>query len=73
VIRPKLSWDGQRQESVSLEDHVDAQDEVVEGLLDAHGACNVLDQPNGEGKTPRQLRGETRRTWKEMEARNQQK
>ncbi|KAL4986302.1 ankyrin repeat-containing domain protein [Aspergillus falconensis] len=73
AMRPRRSWDGQSQEPVSLEDRVDAQNEVVEALLDAHSTCSVLDQPNREGKTPRQLREETRRKWKEMEARNQRK
>lgn len=73
AMRPKRSWDGQRQEPVSLEDRVNAQNKVVEALLDAHGTCSVLDQPNREGKTPRQLREETIRKWKEIEARNQRK
>ncbi|KAL2817883.1 ankyrin repeat-containing domain protein [Aspergillus granulosus] len=73
AIRPNQRWDGQRHKFVSLEDRIDAQNEVVEALLDAHGACNVLNQPNGEVKTPRQLREETIRTWKEMEAHNQRK
>ncbi|KAL5043119.1 hypothetical protein BDW71DRAFT_216544 [Aspergillus fruticulosus] len=73
AMRPRRSWDGQSQKPVSLEDRVDAQNEVVEALLDSHSTCSVLDQPNREGKTPRQLREETRRKWKEMEARNQRK
>ncbi|RDW83615.1 ankyrin repeat domain-containing protein [Aspergillus mulundensis] len=67
AIRPRLSWDCQRQEQVSLGDRVRAQDEVVRALLDVHGTTSVLDQPNGQGKTPRVLREETRRRWEEME------
>ncbi|KAL3471019.1 ankyrin repeat-containing domain protein [Aspergillus californicus] len=73
AMRPMLSWDGQRQEPVLLEDCIDAQNQVIEALLDAHGTCSVLDQPNIEGRTPRQLREETRRKWKEMDARIQRK
>ncbi|KAL4796078.1 ankyrin repeat-containing domain protein [Aspergillus venezuelensis] len=70
AMRPSLSWDGQRQEPVSLSDRINAQDKVVEALLDAQGTDSSLDQPNREGKTPRQLIEETRRRWEEMEARS---
>ncbi|KAL4956394.1 ankyrin repeat-containing domain protein [Aspergillus filifer] len=54
VMRPRLSWDGRRQEPVSLSDCINAQDKVVEALLDAHGT-----------ERPRE---ETRWKWKEIEA-----
>ncbi|KAL2847142.1 ankyrin repeat-containing domain protein [Aspergillus pseudoustus] len=57
AMRPKVSWE--------LAD--------LQALLDAHGMCSVLHQPNNEGKTPRQLREETRRKWKEIKTRSQGK
>ncbi|KAL4764007.1 ankyrin repeat-containing domain protein [Aspergillus foveolatus] len=56
MMRPRESWDRQRLKP------------VVQALLNAHGTPSVLDQPNSEEKTPRQLREETRREWIEMEA-----
>jgi hypothetical protein len=47
---------------------IEAQDGVVEALLEAHGNERVLNQPNGEGKTPRVLREETRKRWEGMRA-----
>ncbi|KAI9375043.1 ankyrin repeat-containing domain protein [Aspergillus egyptiacus] len=55
-------------EPVLLGDCVEAQNKVVQALLNAHGTPSILDQPNNEGKTPRQLREETRWKWIEMEA-----
>ncbi|KAL4733175.1 ankyrin repeat-containing domain protein [Aspergillus similis] len=70
AMRPRESWDRRRPEPVSLGDRVEAQNNVVQALLNAHGTPSVFDQPNSEGKAPRQLREETRRKWKEMKASN---
>ncbi|KAL4905064.1 hypothetical protein BDW74DRAFT_167832 [Aspergillus multicolor] len=67
-MRPKESWDRKRQESVSLKMRLQAQNEVVQALLGAHGTESVLDQANNEGMTPRVLKGKTRRWWDALEA-----
>ncbi|KAJ0417672.1 ankyrin repeat-containing domain protein [Aspergillus carlsbadensis] len=63
-LRPRLSWDGQRQEGVTLEDRLRAQDEVWQALVDVDGS--LMGKANKEGKTPRQLREETRQKWIRM-------
>ncbi|KAL4870888.1 ankyrin repeat-containing domain protein [Aspergillus spectabilis] len=67
-MRPKERWDRTGQEAVSMQMRIEAQDGVVEALLEAHGNERVLNQPNGEGKTPRVLREETRKRWEGMRA-----
>ncbi|KAL4745266.1 hypothetical protein BDW72DRAFT_211619 [Aspergillus terricola var. indicus] len=68
TMRPRESWDCQRWEPVLLEDYVEAQNKIVQALLNAHGTPGILDQPNSKGKTPRQMREETRWKWIEKEA-----
>jgi ankyrin repeat protein len=65
--RPRVSWDGVRQEGATLEDRIQAQDEVVQMLLEIDGS--IMDQSNIKGKSPRQLREETRQRWVELDTR----
>jgi hypothetical protein len=65
ALRPRVSWDGVRQDGATLEDRIRAQDEVVQMLLEVDGS--IMDQSNIEGKSPRQLREETRQRWVELD------
>ncbi|KAL3482653.1 ankyrin repeat-containing domain protein [Aspergillus germanicus] len=66
ALRPRLSRDGARQERATIGDRIHAQDEVVQRLVEVDES--VMDWPNREGKSPRQLREEARRGRVELEA-----
>jgi ankyrin repeat protein len=46
---------------------ISAQNDMIRVLQEAAGNTNLMDQPNIAGKTPRQIRDETRNKWLEEE------
>ncbi|KAL2846042.1 ankyrin repeat-containing domain protein [Aspergillus pseudodeflectus] len=65
ALRPRLSWDGAMQKGVIMEDRIRAQDEVVQTLMEIDRS--IMEWRNREGKSPRELREETRQRWVELE------
>lgn len=53
----------------TFEEKIKAQDEMLSVLQEAARRDDMMDQPNAAGRTPRQLRSETRIKWRSMGAR----
>ncbi|KAJ5621393.1 ankyrin repeat-containing domain protein [Penicillium herquei] len=64
--RPRDFVRRQEDEVVTVNDRIKAQDDMFDALKDAVWD-GMMDQPNAAGSTPRQLRVEARKTWREIE------
>jgi ankyrin repeat protein len=58
--------------NLTPDDRMRAQNEMMRVLQEAGGNVNVMDQQNTAGKTPRQIRDETRSKWLEEEESHRQ-
>ena len=56
-----IEWHG-----VPLDAKIKAQDEMIKGWEEADNGLNSMNQKNIDGKTPRQLMGETRNKWRQQ-------
>lgn len=66
ILRPRETRD-KKIEEVTVADQIRAQDEMMGVLQEASGGDSMMNQPNAAGRTPRQLRSETRSRWQGME------
>lgn len=51
---------------MTAEDKIKAQDDMIR-ILGKAGLGELMDQPNAEGKTPRELREKRRNGWRETD------
>jgi hypothetical protein len=61
-LQPRRNRHG-KFETPAVADQIQAQDEMLDVLLEAAGDDSMMDQPNAAGRTPRQLRSEIRDRW----------
>ncbi|GIJ85612.1 hypothetical protein Asppvi_004471 [Aspergillus pseudoviridinutans] len=62
ILQPRETYDKK------IEGGIRAQDEMVTILQEVSGDDRMMDQPDAAGRTPRQLRSETRSRWRQIGA-----
>lgn len=62
IFQPRETRDN-KIEDVTVADQIRAQDEMMTVLQEASADDSMMNQPNAAGRTPRQLRSETRSRW----------